>query len=205
MNEVVRKLKVQKRRIYDITNVLEGIGFIEKSGKNEIQWKGESNISEELKSDSEVIKFRKEIRNAKRINKEYESHIEMLHNSFNQLASSPEYSKLAYIGYTDLSRLSASQEFRDKKMIVIKSPTNAIMEVSNPTELEVYFENLRQNASRGDVEAQEELERLSDLEGKKYLLSMSSKVDEIMVYMIENDSENNHPSSEEHLSEIYKK
>ena len=29
----------QKRRIYDITNVLEGIGLIEKRNKNCIQWK----------------------------------------------------------------------------------------------------------------------------------------------------------------------
>lgn len=33
-------LKVQKRRIYDITNVLEGIGLIEKSIKNQITWTG---------------------------------------------------------------------------------------------------------------------------------------------------------------------
>lgn len=30
----------QKRRIYDITNVLEGIGLIEKKSKNSIVWKG---------------------------------------------------------------------------------------------------------------------------------------------------------------------
>ena len=30
----------QKRRIYDITNVLEGIGLIEKRTKNTIVWKG---------------------------------------------------------------------------------------------------------------------------------------------------------------------
>lgn len=29
----------QKRRIYDITNVLEGIGLIEKESKNSIRWK----------------------------------------------------------------------------------------------------------------------------------------------------------------------
>ena len=28
----------QKRRIYDITNVLEGIGLIEKKTKNSIKW-----------------------------------------------------------------------------------------------------------------------------------------------------------------------
>ncbi|KAK0150056.1 Transcription factor E2F5 [Merluccius polli] len=30
----------QKRRIYDITNVLEGIGLIEKTSKNSVQWTG---------------------------------------------------------------------------------------------------------------------------------------------------------------------
>lgn len=32
-------VQVQKRRIYDITNVLEGIGLIEKKSKNNIQWR----------------------------------------------------------------------------------------------------------------------------------------------------------------------
>ena len=44
---------MQKRRIYDITNVLEGIGLIEKKSKNNIQWKplagnGDDELSEEL-------------------------------------------------------------------------------------------------------------------------------------------------------------
>lgn len=33
------ELQVQKRRIYDITNVLEGVGLIEKESKNNIRWK----------------------------------------------------------------------------------------------------------------------------------------------------------------------
>ena len=39
LNEVAGKLQVQKRRIYDITNVLEGVGLIAKSSKNHIRWK----------------------------------------------------------------------------------------------------------------------------------------------------------------------
>lgn len=38
LNVAVEKLDVQKRRIYDITNVLEGIGLIKKGGKNHIRW-----------------------------------------------------------------------------------------------------------------------------------------------------------------------
>lgn len=41
LKEAVTVLAVpQKRRIYDITNVLEGIGLIEKISKNVVQWKG---------------------------------------------------------------------------------------------------------------------------------------------------------------------
>jgi hypothetical protein len=40
LNVAVEKLAVQKRRIYDITNVLEGIGLIKKGGKNHIRWNG---------------------------------------------------------------------------------------------------------------------------------------------------------------------
>ncbi|KAF9437404.1 e2f transcription factor, partial [Entomortierella beljakovae] len=38
LNETAAILGVQKRRIYDITNVLEGIGLIEKFKKNNVRW-----------------------------------------------------------------------------------------------------------------------------------------------------------------------
>jgi len=41
LNAAAKELQVQKRRIYDITNVLEGIGLIEKRTKNHIAWIGE--------------------------------------------------------------------------------------------------------------------------------------------------------------------
>ena len=39
LNFAAKELEVQKRRIYDITNVLEGIGLIEKTSKNNVRWK----------------------------------------------------------------------------------------------------------------------------------------------------------------------
>jgi len=39
LNQAAIELGVQKRRIYDITNVLEGIGLIEKQSKNNVRWK----------------------------------------------------------------------------------------------------------------------------------------------------------------------
>jgi transcription factor E2F3 len=39
LNNTADKLNVQKRRIYDITHVLEGIDLIEKFKKNNVRWK----------------------------------------------------------------------------------------------------------------------------------------------------------------------
>ncbi|KAJ3035938.1 Transcription factor e2fc [Rhizophlyctis rosea] len=39
LNAAAAQLNVQKRRIYDITNVLEGVDLIEKSAKNYVRWK----------------------------------------------------------------------------------------------------------------------------------------------------------------------
>ena len=40
MNKTADKLGVAKRRMYDITNVLEGIKLITKTKKNHIKWIG---------------------------------------------------------------------------------------------------------------------------------------------------------------------
>lgn len=39
LNEAAVTMGVQKRRIYDITNVLEGIGLVTKDAKNLVRWK----------------------------------------------------------------------------------------------------------------------------------------------------------------------
>jgi hypothetical protein len=43
LNKASIGLGVQKRRIYDITNVLEGIGLVEKKSKNTVHWCGAKN------------------------------------------------------------------------------------------------------------------------------------------------------------------
>lgn len=57
LNRAASELGVQKRRIYDITNVLEGIGLIQKEGKNHVSWNRDPSVDlsrapDECKSDS---------------------------------------------------------------------------------------------------------------------------------------------------------
>ena len=44
LNRAAKELGVQKRRIYDITNVLEGIGLIQKEGKNHVAWNDDPSV-----------------------------------------------------------------------------------------------------------------------------------------------------------------
>ena len=63
LNDAVGKLAVQKRRIYDITNVLEGIGLIQKYKKNKIRWAGpDSKHKRARKQDSEMAEEVMEMR-----------------------------------------------------------------------------------------------------------------------------------------------
>uniref|UniRef100_A0A1I7SZR9 E2F_TDP domain-containing protein n=1 Tax=Caenorhabditis tropicalis TaxID=1561998 RepID=A0A1I7SZR9_9PELO len=42
LNDVAKELNISKRRVYDVINVLEGLGYVQKVEKNNIQWIGES-------------------------------------------------------------------------------------------------------------------------------------------------------------------
>ena len=43
LNEAARELEVKKRRIYDVTNMLEGAGLVERTSKNTMQWRSTVN------------------------------------------------------------------------------------------------------------------------------------------------------------------
>mmetsp|Transcript_61691 Transcript_61691/g.169689 ORF Transcript_61691/g.169689 Transcript_61691/m.169689 type:complete len:431 (-) Transcript_61691:270-1562(-) len=60
LNQAAQQLEVQKRRIYDITNVLEGINLIEKQSKNIIVWKGSGlQVSDELQQQLDGLRDQK--------------------------------------------------------------------------------------------------------------------------------------------------
>ncbi|GJQ67094.1 hypothetical protein Trydic_g8034 [Trypoxylus dichotomus] len=121
LNKASSDMKVPKRRIYDITNVLEGIGILEKKSKNNIQWKGGSRSScsiKALKRDIEALDNQENELNAliKRVTSD-------LHNLNN--------SKHGYITYHDLRSIP---KFKNKTVMAIRAPPNANLNV--PAEAE---------------------------------------------------------------------
>jgi len=130
LNQAAGQLGVQKRRIYDITNVLEGIGLIEKKSKNNIQWKGmgvtsSTNIQQELDS------YKDQIRTAGEQEGFLDSAIATMQQSLRQLAEDAESSQHAFMTHDDIRGIAS---FAQDTVIAIKAPSGTTLEVPDPDE-----------------------------------------------------------------------
>lgn len=130
LNLASTTLNVQKRRIYDITNVLEGIGILEKKSKNNIQWKcGHSLVSmdtsKQMMTESELLEQK-------------ENHLdELIKCMREELNSQFENTTHAYITHQDLQSVDI---FKDQMVIMIKAPPEAKLVVCA---LYIYFLSLK--------------------------------------------------------------
>lgn len=116
LNKASQELKVQKRRIYDITNVLEGIGILEKKSKNNIQWKGGQGDSSNIL----VLK-----RHLKRM-EDHENRIDQMIVSAESELRSLASSNYGYVTYQDLRSID---KFKNKTVMAIKAPPNTQLSV----------------------------------------------------------------------------
>ena len=94
-NDVATHLSVQKRRIYDITNVLEGIGYVEKILKNTIRWKGQTSIDEE-KYKEEISELNQKMTELDLSEKTIDESILKIQNMINDLMTEPESNNQAF-------------------------------------------------------------------------------------------------------------
>uniref|UniRef100_A0A914I7R7 E2F/DP family winged-helix DNA-binding domain-containing protein n=1 Tax=Globodera rostochiensis TaxID=31243 RepID=A0A914I7R7_GLORO len=129
LNEAAQLLGVQKRRLYDITNVLEGIDLVEKVGKNSIRWKSQN----EFFCSSEFQSLNKE--NAELV--ECERNLDVLTQSISAaLKLSKEDPTDAVYFYSPFSDIRSIDSFTNKTLIAIKAPLEpqprSSIEVPNP-------------------------------------------------------------------------
>ncbi|KAM6959159.1 transcription factor E2F3 [Aplochiton taeniatus] len=117
LNLVSKELKVQKRRLYDITNVLEGVHLIKKSSKNNIQWVGGSLIGEpELLSQSQILG--NEVKALSEEEMRLDELIQSSRHAVQQL-------------YEDVRRIPSLKE---QTIMVIRAPAETQLEVPFPQE-----------------------------------------------------------------------
>ncbi|XP_060726970.1 transcription factor E2F3-like [Tachysurus vachellii] len=130
LNQAAEALNVQKRRLYDITNVLEGVHLIKKKSKNNIQWMG-CNLSEvggvlthKQTLSSEVAQLVQEERRLDEL-------IQRCMHEVKQMTESSQSQKLAYVTYQDLRQ---NTSLKDQTVIVVRAPSETKLEVPDPQE-----------------------------------------------------------------------
>lgn len=137
LNEASTMLEVQKRRIYDITNVLEGVGLLEKTSKNNIRWNGASlDSSPFLYSDEEAAdpRLAKENCDLEHIERRLDQQIDLAQSELNSVTEDPANRRFAYVTYKDIRGV---KEFTEQTVIAIKAPSGTKLEVPDPREVSV--------------------------------------------------------------------
>lgn len=130
LNKAAEILKVQKRRIYDITNVLEGIDLLEKKSKNNIQWLGcsltnpSTNLAHQDGLSDEVMELSCQ-------EKILDDLIQSCTLNLKLLTEDSENQRLAYVTYQDIRGMGG---IKDQTIIVVKAPPETKLEVPDPVE-----------------------------------------------------------------------
>ncbi|CAD8187142.1 unnamed protein product [Paramecium pentaurelia] len=128
LNMAVKVLGVQKRRMYDITNVLEGIGFIEKISKNKIKWIG---ATDDPHIENELQQIKQELELLQNEEKTYDFYIEHLQKNLQEkFQTEPEIAKYTYLTQEDFKELSKTQQIEHKgeALFIITAPKGTLVE-----------------------------------------------------------------------------
>uniref|UniRef100_A0A8C6LB77 E2F transcription factor 5 n=1 Tax=Nothobranchius furzeri TaxID=105023 RepID=A0A8C6LB77_NOTFU len=89
----------QKRRIYDITNVLEGVGLIEKKNKNVIQWRGQDRNSQTQEVLGQVKALKAQISELETQEKELDEQSAWLEENIKHLNHDPVTSAYPFLSF----------------------------------------------------------------------------------------------------------
>jgi transcription factor E2F3 len=128
INQASEQLNVGKRRIYDITNVLEGLGLLSKWSVNSAKWIGGS-IEQHLCSDGEEKENEpsrpSDEAHATREEAELDEALERLNEEISMLSQSEKNLANAYVTYADIQSLPSLSE---KLVFAVKAPSETTME-----------------------------------------------------------------------------
>ncbi|XP_057794810.1 transcription factor E2FC-like [Salvia miltiorrhiza] len=127
LNRTADVLQVQKRRIYDITNVLEGIGLIEKTTKNHIRWKGFEMFGPK-EQDDKVSHLKAEVELLRAEDRRLDDCIRQKLEDIRELTSNQ---KNLFLTEEDIMSLP---HLRNQTVIAIQAPRASFLEVPDPDE-----------------------------------------------------------------------
>ena len=157
INDLVKVLSVKKRRIYDITNVLQGMGYIQKSGKNEILWI--KKVNKKMRKKNEINK--KNISNSKpKVNIEelekkkidLDNDIEKYKAEFNTIAQKKDFTKYGYTTLEDLRKLSINEKV---DLFIIKATKGTVMNIVDKNDIKKAHDFAKNLIQSGEMDSNE--------------------------------------------------
>ncbi|XP_072296910.1 transcription factor E2F5 [Eucyclogobius newberryi] len=136
----------QKRRIYDITNVLEGVGLIEKKNKNIIQWRGENCRTQTPEVVEQMKLLKCHVSELEEQEQELDRQKAWIEESIHQLNNDPSTSTYKFVTHEDICNA-----FRGDTLLAVMAPAGTQLEVPLP-EMSLggqkkYQVNLRSNSA----------------------------------------------------------
>ncbi|XP_064304118.1 transcription factor E2F6 isoform X2 [Phalacrocorax carbo] len=136
LNEVATTLGVRKRRVYDITNVLDGIHLIQKRSKNLIQGSNSDQVAPEDQH------LKDEVSDLSAMEAALDELIKNCAHQLFELTDDRENAKLAYVTYQDIRSIQA---FQEQIVIAIKAPEETKLEIPIPKEdcIEVHVKSTK--------------------------------------------------------------
>ena len=197
INDLVNDLNVKKRRIYDITNVLQGIGYLDKMGKNNFLWIKNNNSennehtppnSESAKKDiisenyiSNYSQLKKEFDELKSKNNELDDLINRYREEFKLISEKNEFKIYGYINFDDIIELSRNENVH---FMLIKAPKGTLINVIDDEEARKAYNKIKIQMENGKIQKDEKL-LLNTLENQHHIF-FSSQDKELKIYKIEN-------------------
>ena len=197
INDLVNDLNVKKRRIYDITNVLQGIGYLDKMGKNNFLWIKNNNSennehtppnSESTKKDiisenyiSNYSQLKKEFDELKSKNNELDDLINRYREEFKLISEKNEFKIYGYITFDDIIELSRNENVH---FMLIKAPKGTLINVIDDEEARKAYNKIKIQMENGKIQKDEKL-LLNTLENQHHIF-FSSQDKELKIYKIEN-------------------
>lgn len=139
LNWAAEVLDVQKRRIYDITNVLEGIQLIRKKAKNNIQWVGKGALEDPTRPGKQQ-QLGQELKELMSTEQALDQLIQSCSLNFKHLTEDKANKKLAYVTYQDIRAIGT---FKEQTVIAVKAPPQTRLEVPDRNEenLQIYLKS----------------------------------------------------------------
>ncbi|NWS27182.1 E2F6 factor, partial [Polioptila caerulea] len=142
LNQVARTLGVRKRRVYDITNVLNGIDLIKKRSKNLIQWIG-NNLDQVVGKAPEPQNLKDELSDLAAMEEDLDELIKNCAHQIFELTDDRENAKYpSYVTYQDIRSIQA---FQEQIVIAIKAPEETKLEIPVPKDdhIEVHVKSTK--------------------------------------------------------------